>query len=282
MVIKMVKKEQLLAISGLKLAGKIERLNDSQVREYVQHLNAFAEKLPAHQERLKSAIDIKNYDSLATRLDAVHDMLIKIYADDIAAECLGIIESLKNKEHEKTEERIANVLSSISMLSIDIQLLDRQDEEEKANLANLAVMNTELNKTGGEVREEKPKEEEPETDKNSILAVDDSAFLLHTLKSFLTGTPYKVTCVTSGAAALSFLSSHRPGLFILDVEMPGMNGYELAKKIREAKQSAPIIFLTGSATKESVLKALDAGAADFIVKPTDKVHLLNRIAKYMQ
>ncbi|MCL2103413.1 MAG: response regulator, partial [Syntrophorhabdaceae bacterium] len=69
--------------------------------------------------------------------------------------------------------------------------------------------------------------------------------------------------------------------FLLDIEMPEMDGYELARRIRESGHAAPIIFLTGNARKDSVARALQAGAADFIVKPVAKAELLERIGKYI-
>jgi DNA-binding response OmpR family regulator len=114
-----------------------------------------------------------------------------------------------------------------------------------------------------------------------ILAVDDSAFILGILKNILIEAGYKLTCVTSSADALRYLLKNRPDLFILDIEMPQINGYELAEKIREVGQSAPIIFLTANSTKEYLIKAVSSGAVDFIVKPINKEHVLSRIAKHI-
>lgn len=70
-------------------------------------------------------------------------------------------------------------------------------------------------------------------------------------------------------------------MFILDREMLEMNGYELAEKIRSSGQTAPIIFLTGKAIEEYVIKAIKTGAADFTVKPVNNEHVLNKIKKYI-
>jgi CheY-like chemotaxis protein len=82
-------------------------------------------------------------------------------------------------------------------------------------------------------------------------------------------------------SALKFLQNHRPDLFILDIDMPGMDGYELARKIREANQNAPILFLTGNAKKEYVFEAIRVGASDFILKPIDREIVLKRIGKFI-
>jgi CheY-like chemotaxis protein len=92
-------------------------------------------------------------------------------------------------------------------------------------------------------------------DKKTVLAVDDAAFFLNILKKYVSGTGHKLICVNSGDAALKYLVAHDPDLFILDIEMPEMNGYELAQKIRNEGKKAPIIFLTGNAKREDVVKA---------------------------
>jgi CheY-like chemotaxis protein len=119
-----------------------------------------------------------------------------------------------------------------------------------------------------------------------ILAVDDSSLALQTLKSHLSGSPYKLICVTSGEDALKFIERKIPDLYILDLEMPEMDGQELAMQILEANhakdiKTAPMIFLTGNRDTESVAKALSVGAVDFIIKPMSREKLLGRIEKYL-
>jgi CheY-like chemotaxis protein len=121
-----------------------------------------------------------------------------------------------------------------------------------------------------------------EAEQKLILVVDDVAFLLQSIKSHLSDTPHKVVCVTSGAEALRFIEKKTPDLYILDVEMPEMDGYELALEILEKGKTAPIIFLTGNSDTQSVAKAMSVGAKDFIVKPANKEQVLSRIAKYLQ
>jgi CheY-like chemotaxis protein len=118
------------------------------------------------------------------------------------------------------------------------------------------------------------------TGKN-ILAVDDADLILHVLGTFLQNTSYSLTCTTSANSALNFLKTNRPDLFILDIEMPEMSGYDLAMRIRAGGQQAPIIFLTGNTTQESVEKALMVGAVDYIAKPISKDKLLERIHKLL-
>ena len=114
-----------------------------------------------------------------------------------------------------------------------------------------------------------------------ILAVDDRPEML----SFISGAlkkHYKVFGVTGGNAALKVLGSQSFDLFILDIDMPEMDGYELAKIIRATSgyEHTPIIFLTGNSSREHVMKAIEAGCNDFIVKPASHEILLAKVGKF--
>lgn len=112
--------------------------------------------------------------------------------------------------------------------------------------------------------------------KPMLLAVDDRPAILAGLKGML-GEKYRFYAVTSGQAALKFLETRRPDVFIIDIEMPEMNGYELVAHIRERGQPGPIVFLTGNATREYVLKALSIGVTAFLVKPCREETLLAKL-----
>jgi len=115
-----------------------------------------------------------------------------------------------------------------------------------------------------------------------ILAVDDRPEMLSAVSAALKGR-YKVFGVTNGDAALKFLQNKKPDLFILDIDMPRMNGYELSILIRRNKNhaSTPIIFLTGNSSRGHVMKALQAGGNDFLVKPVGNDALLKKVGKYL-
>jgi len=115
-----------------------------------------------------------------------------------------------------------------------------------------------------------------------ILAVDDMPEML----SFITNalkTHYKVFAVTSGAAAVKVMDVQKPDLFILDIDMPQMNGFQLAEIIRGKPEfvNTPIIFLTGNSSRECVVKATQAGGNEFIVKPTSHENLLTKVGKFV-
>jgi PleD family two-component response regulator len=199
------------------------------------------------------------------------DMLKKIRADVLAEECMNQINKLDISGDGKNEAHITNFLAAVSSLSIDIQMaLYKEAGEGQESVEGKAI------------EKETPADDEEELQKEEItvLAVDDAAFYLNHLSMFLKNTRFKLVGLRSGYATLQYLENNSPSLFILDINMPEMDGYELAKEIRKRGHKAPIIFLTGNAEKEYVLKAIQAGAADFVVKPINKEQLLERINKF--
>lgn len=102
----------------------------------------------------------------------------------------------------------------------------------------------------------------------SVLAVDDEPTNLRFLMEILKGE-YRVYPAPSGERALKFLEGNKPDLILLDVEMPGMNGYEVIRRIKEMpeRRDVPIIFLTGLEGRDNEQTAFDLGAVDYILKP---------------
>jgi len=271
---KMIEKERLLAIPALKLAGKIEKMSNEQMELYEQQLIAFIENFPSEEEKIKTALaaildkEVLNkgidFGALINNLHAMCRTLEKLHADDLVREYHKRIGELKEAEREQVEAFVTGLLSTVATLSIDIQMakyLKAGKHEEKKGAESANAQSAAVEKT--------------------ILAVDDAMISLNILKKNLQGSPYKLICVNSGKDALMYLKQHQPDLFILDIEMPKMDGYELAKKIKEAGQPAPIIFLTGNATRENVMKAIEAGGLDFVVKPIDKGNLAEKIYKHI-
>ncbi len=111
-----------------------------------------------------------------------------------------------------------------------------------------------------------------------ILAVDDTPVNLKVLDAMLTPRGYDVVTAGSGAEALEKVKTERPDLVLSDIVMPGMNGYELCKRLREdeATRFLPIVMITASTDQERA-QALEAGADDFMTKPPNQVELLTRV-----
>lgn len=121
------------------------------------------------------------------------------------------------------------------------------------------------------------------TAKPIILAVDDKPELLTAVVSMMEKN-YTVMAVTNGHDALKILDKHTPQLFLLDIEMPEMDGFQLSKIIRgrEGLSHIPIILLSGNRTRTAVIEAKNNGINDYIIKPVDKETLLEKVDKHLK
>ena len=111
---------------------------------------------------------------------------------------------------------------------------------------------------------------------NHILIVDDDDRIRDLLKDYLTENNYMVSTAEDAAQAKIKLEYFKFDMIILDVMMPGQNGYELTKEIKN-KMSMPIILLTAKKEVENKIKGLEIGADDYIGKPFEPKELLLRI-----
>jgi DNA-binding NarL/FixJ family response regulator len=113
-----------------------------------------------------------------------------------------------------------------------------------------------------------------------ILVVDDEAKLLRAVAVDLRGEGYDVATARSGAEALALVAQSLPDLIVSDIRMPGMDGYQLARRLRENQRTAiiPIIFLTAKDTSAERIEGFRAGVDAYITKPFEPDELLVVIA----
>jgi len=113
----------------------------------------------------------------------------------------------------------------------------------------------------------------------SILVVDDDPIIARLLEIELLSAGYEVGLASSGEQALEVAQGKRPDLILLDVLMPGMDGFEVARRLRADPRTLPvsIIMLTATGLSANRLEGLNAGADDYIVKPFDTPELLARV-----
>ena len=118
---------------------------------------------------------------------------------------------------------------------------------------------------------------------NTILIAEDDPAILDVLVFLLTDAGYGVLVAGDGDAAVALLASHEPDLFLLDVMMPGRDGYDVARAIRADERFADrhILFLTARADEKSRRTGYATGAEQYITKPFDNDDLLGRIAELL-
>jgi DNA-binding response OmpR family regulator len=112
--------------------------------------------------------------------------------------------------------------------------------------------------------------------KPRILIVEDDAALSGILRDNFTAEGYDVQCVVNGDIAVANAREFAPDLILLDVGLPGSNGFDLCSVLR-GRRRTPIVMLTARSDKRDKLKGLELGADDYITKPFDLQELLARI-----
>ena len=116
------------------------------------------------------------------------------------------------------------------------------------------------------------------TDLPRVLVVDDTPANVRLLDAVLRPRGFDIVTAASGQEALDVIAMQPPDVVLLDVQMPGMNGYEVCRRVREDPElgALPIIMVTASLSEERTL-ALEAGADDFVVRPFDQAELVARV-----
>lgn len=112
-----------------------------------------------------------------------------------------------------------------------------------------------------------------------ILVVDDEPDILSVLVYHLSREGYRVTTAVNGQGALTAAAAERPDLIILDLMLPGMDGYEVLQRLRNADRTAaiPVILLTARREEEERVKGFEVGADDYITKPFSARELTLRV-----
>ena len=114
-------------------------------------------------------------------------------------------------------------------------------------------------------------------DEFSVLLVDDEEDFLDTLLKRLLKRRIKATGAGSGEEALKILKETPPDVVVLDVRMQGMDGIQTLKEIKKIRPLVEVIMLTGHANLEIAVEGMEAGAFDYLMKPTDVDELLYKL-----
>jgi signal transduction histidine kinase len=123
------------------------------------------------------------------------------------------------------------------------------------------------------------------TDKQPlILLVDDIVENLKVLGNIFKNEGFQIAIASNGEAAISIARSKLPDLILLDVQMPGMDGFEVCKTLKNEVQTKdiPILFLTAKTESEDIIKGFELGAVDYITKPFNNNELLARVRTHTE
>ena len=114
----------------------------------------------------------------------------------------------------------------------------------------------------------------------TIVCIEDEPDLLEDLAEALTDAGYNVLQAKNGEEGLEMIKDHRPELVVSDISMPGMDGYDLLKEVRENNRQLaqmPFIFLSALSARDERIKGLDSGADEYLTKPVDFDVLVSKV-----
>ena len=110
-----------------------------------------------------------------------------------------------------------------------------------------------------------------------LLVVEDEAHLAEVIADNLEFEGYEVEVVSEGNRALERIVSDRPDLVLLDVMLPGMDGFEICRRLRDDRNDVPILFITARSSDDDRVKGLELGGDDYLGKPFDLRELMLRV-----
>lgn len=119
----------------------------------------------------------------------------------------------------------------------------------------------------------------------TVLVVEDDVHIAHVLVFMLEHQGYRVVHAADGRAAVQHVVAQpAPDLVLLDVMLPYVDGFEILELIRAQAgwEATPVIMLTAKNTERDTVRALDAGASDFVIKPFQPQELLARLRRYLE
>jgi PleD family two-component response regulator len=194
--------------------------------------------------------------------------------EEESARNLSAVVQLLDAEDYDRAKALLDDLSSRGMNVRNILAMMSNGSYAKAKELSVALQNSFSDKINEVSKDSKSK---------TVLAVDDRPEILTTVNSALS-THYRTLCAPSGRVALDILNQQDIGIFILDIDMPDMDGFQLAQQIRNNKKykETPIIYLTGNSSRERIQKAVRIGISDFIVKPAYNETLLTKVKKHLK
>lgn len=124
----------------------------------------------------------------------------------------------------------------------------------------------------------------PSVKNASVLIVDDDEYNLIVLGEILKRNGFKISSVTNGVSALKVSEEEKPDLVLLDIMMPGIDGYEVCRRLKDNRNLAdiPVIFISSLTDSRDIVKALTCGGVDYITKPFNAEEVIARVQTHLK
>ena len=268
----------LLRLKDLDIRGLAHNKHQLRADEYLNLVSVFMKNMPLTIDTLSRIV---NHEAASNDFWSVKNLKTSLEGIGCRKFSTDIKDAIKASEmgHHKFAAEIATrIIEGINELQAKISLTEKAkaDDQEADDSGDkndeTQSLHTFLLKL----------EQEDAARKMRVLAIDDAPVILNTISSVLS-EEYKVYGMTDPKMLIKFLEKIMPELFLLDYQMPDINGFDLVPIIRnfEEHKNTPIIFLTSFGTIDHVSTAYALGACDFIVKPFQGNILREKVAKHI-
>jgi len=265
-------REKVLSLNELN-SKIIEEMSDDALSEYVKVLDLFHIDFRSQKNGLLGAMKSNHHVFVMQWLTTIEETLTKLHATDLAASCREQIAANKspgNVHQERLNVYVNYLLSSMSMLSSDIIALGLPKK--------LTVTKAKPKKAAQKVEFELLLSGDSEVSKK-ILVVNKMKIFVNSLKNALGDCGYTLVSTNSAESAAGYLQTEKADLFIVDEDIK--DSHLLVKIIRASGHSAPIIFTTSNITKDKMVKFMEEGVADFIMKPISPTDVQKKVSLYL-
>ncbi|MCL2705281.1 MAG: response regulator [Spirochaetaceae bacterium] len=261
----------LLKLSELNIRRVAENNKKLTVGRYFKMLSQFVNLAPNTSDAIKEfagdSSGIKDWKSIKDMITLFEEMRCETYIRDmneIRNACGKGDHRVAAFHAEKIDHGFNNLYSQI----MTAKITKEEDDFPKADSTLLSCL--------------KVLDEKKEDHELLVLTVDDSPAILEAVAAVLSKN-YKVFKLPKPAMLENVLKQVKPDLFLLDYQMPELNGFELIPIIRgfEEHKNTPIVFLTSEGTVDNLTAAMSLGACDFIVKPFIPDQLREKVAKHI-
>ena len=253
--------KELSAIKGLDLKSGLSHTGNNY-NAYFTALRQFTENCTAYAEDLNNTLQAENWEAYIINAHALKGILAAFGAGRLSLWASNLENAAKSVNYKQNRDETLPFCSA---------LLDFRNKICKTSLlvcpSNTSADNN--NKPDGAFM----------SDKKIILAVDDMTENLTIMRSILE-KHYDARLAKSAKMALELLNNTHVDLILLDIEMPGMTGFQFLEQLNRKdspNKDTPVIFVTSHADRDLINKAINAGAKDYIVKPVKAESLYKKI-----
>ncbi len=266
-----IKQYDLRVIS--KIAGidvKAVAKNNDNLQVFYKNLKSFADLSPGFVTYLRDSSNYRNASSFASGVVVLKEELKNIGSFAYIYSVTLLENAVKNRNTDTRDDLVSQIAPLIEMIGNSIRstpLVDILDFPGAPTTLSGAVQYMESYVPV----------------KKTVLMIDDMPDVLNSVESILS-QEYKFFALQNSNLLGRFLLKNKIDLFILDIEIPGEDGYSIFQQIREqpAYANTPIMFLSGNATPDNLKQAMEIGVNAFVKKPFNSTALLKRVQELME